>query len=321
MQVIKLCACLSFLILAGCASSFSYISEKQQIDSYRLPAPNVTVSIPNLSSCTDSDDKSIRIDSGSPLTVLVHGCNGSAGRFRSLAQLYAFHGQQAVCYSYDDRDTLVHSADKLANAVNTLADVTNNQSISIIGHSMGGLISRKAVEEKNKKFNILSGKNLELITISAPLSGIVAAKHCGIKPLHWLSVGVLPGICWIISGDNWHEITYSSDFIRYPEPLIPAVQQYLKIVTNEKNTCRREAKDGNCIESDHVFNLEEQYHAKIDNYPNITNVEVDAGHVGIVGNKDIIPRKLISILQEYNMLSPTPPERRVALERLLADLY
>jgi len=29
--------------------------------------------------------------------VLVHGCKGSAGRFRSLAQLYAFHGQQAVC--------------------------------------------------------------------------------------------------------------------------------------------------------------------------------------------------------------------------------
>jgi len=63
-----------------------------------------------------------------------------------------------------------------------------------------------------------------------------------------------------------------------------------------------------------------QYHTRIDNYPNITNVEVDAGHVGIVGNKDIIPRKLISILQEHDMLSPTPPERRVALERLLVDL-
>jgi hypothetical protein len=321
MQVMKLYAYLSFLILAGCASSFSYIPEKQQLDSSSLPAPNVTASIPNLSSCTDSDDKSIRIDSRSPLTVLVHGCNGSAGRFRALAQLYAFHGQQAVCYSYDDRDSLVQSADKLANAVSVLADVTNNQSISIIGHSMGGLISRKAVEENNKKFNILSNKNLELITISAPLSGIVAAKQCGIKPLHWLSFGVVPGICWIITGDNWYEITYSSNFIRYPEPLIPAVQQYLKIVTNEKNTCRREAKDGSCIESDHVFNLAEQYHTKIDNYPNITSVEVDAGHVGIVGNKDIIPRKLISILQEYDMLSPTPPERRVALERLLADLY
>ena len=154
MQLKNLYVYLSLLILASCASSFPYIPEKQQLDSSRLPAANVTTSIPNLSSCTDSDDKSIRIDSRSPLTVLVHGCNGSAGRFRSLAQLYAFHGQQAVCYSYDDRESLVQSSDKLASAVSTLSDVINNQSISIIGHSMGGLIARKAVEENNKKFNI-----------------------------------------------------------------------------------------------------------------------------------------------------------------------
>jgi len=317
----KLCVYPFFLILAGCISSFPYIPERQQLDSSFLPAPDVTLSIPSLSTCTDSDDKSIQIDTKSPLTILVHGCNGSAGRFRSLAQLYAFHGQQAVCYSYDDRDSLVYSADKLAIAVSELADVTNNQHISIIGHSMGGLIARKAVEEDKEKPNTLNDKNLELITISAPLSGIEAANHCGIKPLHWLSVGIIPGICWLITGDNWNEITPSSNFILHPEPLIPSVQEYLKIVTNEKNTCRREASDGRCIESDYVFNLSEQYHPKIDNYPNVTGVQVDAGHVEIVGDKHIVPRKLLSILQEHGILSYTPPDRREALERLLADLY
>lgn len=49
---------------------------------------------------------------------------------------------------------------------------------------MGGLIAQKAVEEDNKKSNTLSDKNLELITVSDPLSGIAAANYCGIKPLH-----------------------------------------------------------------------------------------------------------------------------------------
>lgn len=64
---------------------------------------------------------------------------------------------------------------------------------------MGGLIARKAVEEDNKKSNTLSDKNLELITVSDPLSGIAAANYCGIKPLHWLSLGFIPSICWLTS--------------------------------------------------------------------------------------------------------------------------
>ena len=310
-----------FLFLVGCAASSPYIPETQELDRSLLPLHDFTLSIPNLGSCTDSAEKSIQIDSNSPLTVLVHGCNGSAGRFRSLAQLYAFHGQQAICYSYDDRASLVESAKKLAIAVSELADVTNNQSISIIGHSMGGLIARKALEENYKKSNVLSDKNLQLITISAPLSGIEAANSCGIESLNWLSVGIIPGICWLITGNNWNEITSSSNFILYPEPLLPSVQKYLKIVTNEENTCRQEASDGSCIESDYVFNLSEQYHPKIDNYTNITGVQIDAGHVEIVGNKLVVPRKLLSILQEYGMLSYTPADRKEAFERLLANLY
>jgi hypothetical protein len=107
----------------------------------------------------------------------------------------------------------------------------------------------------------------------------------------------------------------------YPEPLLPSVQKYLKIVTNEESTCRRAASDGSCIESDYVFNLSEQYQIKIDSYPNVIGVQVDAGHVEIVGDKSIVPKKLLSILQEHGMLSYTPSDRKEALERLLAYLY
>ena len=49
--------------------------------------------------------------------MLVHGCRGSAGHFRALAQLYAFHGQQAVCFAYDPGDSLVKASGELITAL------------------------------------------------------------------------------------------------------------------------------------------------------------------------------------------------------------
>jgi hypothetical protein len=39
----------------------------------------------------------------------------------------------------------------------------------------------------------------------------------------------------------------------------------------------------------HVFSLAEQYHPVIDNYKQLINVEVEAGHVEIVGYKHVAP--------------------------------
>lgn len=307
--------------LFACSTSSTYIVQPQPLESDNLPEPDREVEILNLGSCTDSVDRSLRFNSNYPITILVHGCNGSAGRFRSLAQLYAFHGQQAVCFTYDDRDSLIDSAAKLDIALQKLATVTSNKNISVIGHSMGGLVARKAMENNSLNHWTNSDVNIKLITVSAPLAGIAAANTCGYSALNWLSFGIVPGICWGITGDNWDEITSRSNFIKYPEPLLPLVQSYLKIVTNEQNTCRKIDNNGVCIESDYVFELSEQYHPVIDSYSKVTNIQVDAGHVGIVGYKDVAPRKLLDILQQENMLSATSPDRQSALELLLTKLY
>lgn len=317
----KTIACLLVLILIGCASSSSHIRNVEQIDGSLLPEPDVMVAIPGMRACTDSDEPSIQINSAAPVTVLVHGCNGSAGRFRSLAQLFAFHGKQAVCFQYDDRDSLFDIAAQLSDSLDQLAQVSHCQTIHVLGHSMGGLVARKALERDYEMSFKRRDKQVELITVSAPFAGISAAKYCGMRPLHWFSLGVVPGICWIVTGDNWFEITAASDFIKYPRSLVPSVQKFLKIVTNEANTCRRESTDGRCIESDDIFGLSEQYHPKVDSYPNVIDVQVDAGHVEIVGDKNITPGKLLSVLQAHGLLPLTPPERKAALERLLARLY
>jgi pimeloyl-ACP methyl ester carboxylesterase len=315
----RLFSALALLALAGCAFS-PYEPDPQPLEPGRLPKPNVGVTIPHLGPCTDSPDRTLRFNSNYPVTVLVHGCNGSAGRFRSLAQLYAFHGQQSVCFSYDDRDSLMVSSRQLIGALDDLAGRLRDHRLTVIGHSMGGLVARKALELDGRSAWRNEAK-ITLATVSAPISGIAVSSTCGVTALQWLSLGTLPASCWLVTGDNWNEITPYSDFIRRPGPLLPSVQRYLKVVTDERGTCRRRGPDGICRESDYVFTLAEQYQPVVDKYPQLTNVEVDAGHVEIVGYKDVAPRKLLAILQREDLLAPTPPEQRSALERLLTILY
>lgn len=309
------------LLLSSCALRTPYTPEPQALQQGLLSNPNTRIRIKNLRPCTDSPDSTLNFNSNKPITVLVHGCNGSAGRFRSLAQLYAFHGQQAVCYSYDDRDSLVGSSIQLNTALSELTEHIENKELTIIGHSMGGLVARKAMESSLNESLYTNETNIKLVTVSAPLSGIQVASPCGNTLLQWLTLGIIPASCRAFSGENWYEITPQSSFIRYPSPLQPAVSQYLKIVTDERNACRRTNENGKCLETDDIFSLSEQYHPVIDDDTKVTNVEVKAGHVEIVGYKFVAPRKLLNILQQQNIIAPTPLARKKALDHLLATLY
>ncbi len=307
--------------LTGCAFLRPPDLDATPIEAGGLPVPDITVQLPQLGPCTDAPDLAFSLDSSKPVTVLVHGCNGSAGRFRSLAQLYAFHGQQAICFNYDGRASLLHIAEQLATAVGALAGKMRNRDITVIGHSMGGLVARKAMEGEHRTDWERDGVNVNLVTVSAPLSGIAAANPCGYRSLHWASLGTVPLICRAVTGDNWYEITASSDFIRRPGPLVASVRRYVKVVTDERDACRRRDPAGACLESDHIFSLAEQYQPIIDGYPRLANVQVAAGHVAIVGYKGVAPRQLVSILQQQGVLAATTAGREDALERLMAALY
>jgi pimeloyl-ACP methyl ester carboxylesterase len=308
-------------LLSGCVFLQPTDFDPTPLEASQLPAADITVQLPQLGPCTDTPERAFSLDASKPVTVLVHGCKGSAGRFRSLAQLYAFHGQQAVCFSYDDRASLVQSAAQLAASVSALAERMRNRDITVIGHSMGGLVARKAMEGEQRTEWERDGMNVNLVTVSAPLSGIAVANPCGYRSLHWASLGTVPLSCWAVTGDNWYEITASSDFIRRPGPLVTSVRRYLRVVTDERESCRRRDAGGACLESDYIFSLAEQYQPIIDRYPRLTNIQVAAGHVEIVGYKGFAPRQLVSILQQQGLLAATAAGREGAFERLMAKLY
>lgn len=306
--------------VAGCASTTEPSPELGYIDSTNLPAADIALNIPGLGPCTDNPDRTLHLNSSRPVVVLVHGCLASAGHFRSLAQVFAFHEQQSVCFSYDDRDSLTVSATQLVTALDELGSYMKNPKMTVIGHSQGGLIARNSFT--NERVQPLgTDLDLSLVTISSPYAGISAADHCALPFARAVSLGLVVPICKVISGDKWYEITYASDFIREPGTLIGQVDDFIKIVTDERDSCRRYDSESRCIEDDYVFSAEEQYYPAVDNTPQVISLEVKAGHSEIVGNATVTPEKLIAILQQQDILRATPSAKIAAFNTLLSMLY
>lgn len=317
---IALAAIAASILLAGCATERRVEPELQSIDQGKLPVANISMSIPGLGPCTDNPDRTLRLNAQQPVTVLVHGCFGSSGLFRGLAQVLAFHGQQTACFTYNDRDSMMLSSGQLNTALDRLAQKMDARNVTVIGHSQGALIARKALVADRPDPIRSDDMTLRLVTVSGPFAGIASARQCGDPLTRLLTLGLIGPLCQLVTGDKWSEITYSSDFIRRPGSLIGQVREYLKVVTDEQGSCRQ-TKAGACIESDEIFSLEEQRNPLVDRDPLAKIVEVHAGHVEIVGDERVAPVKLIAVLQQNGILNPTEPERVANLNALLTRLY
>jgi hypothetical protein len=308
-------------ILGSCASQQDTYLDSTSSYPANLPQADITLQIPGLRNCSNKGGDEFGINTREPVTVIVHGCYSSAGRFRALADVFAFHGQQTVCFNYDDRDRLGSSSARLITALEALSDVLVEPRITLIGHSQGGLVARHAlIEERPDRFDN-ADVAIDLATISAPFGGIEAAAHCGSTTVAWLSLGTVKIACQIITGEKYKDIPANSAFIQQPGTLLPAVNTHLKIVTDEANTCREYSDSGDCVEDDFVFSVGEQNQSTVDRQPRLSALTVKAGHVEIVGENNKIPVKLIGILQQQGYLRETPPEARKNLAQLLANLY
>ena len=262
------------------------------------------------------------LDPSAPLAVLVHGCSSSGGRFRALAQVFEAHGQQTICFNYDDRDSLEDASGQLRDALQTLEQVIDPQQVTVLAHSQGGLIARRAfIQDRETPLAVSEGFGYRLMTVAAPFGGIASSANCGKVWLHVLTLGMTLAVCHGIAGDKWPQIHPDSGFINEPGTLVSEVGSYLKIDTDERSTCRTYGEDGQCVEDDYVFSLDEQSSGPVETDLRAEVVRLQAGHVEAVGTEGVIPAKLIAILQERGILAQTPPERREAIAQLLRDLY
>ncbi len=304
---------IGLVFLAGCVSAGTTTP-------IRFAGSDQAIHLEGIASCLPDQPDGIELDPDAPLVLIVHGCYSSGGRFRQLSEVFQLHGQQTACFNYDDRNSLRGTATRLRRAIDALGRRMPDQEIIVLGHSQGGLISRIALSNIARDEPPANARH-RLVTVSSPFSGIEAAEHCGWTWLHIVSLGITTGICMAIAGPKWTEIHPGDDLWEEPDPLQATVREHLKIVTDEVGTCRRMGDDGECEEDDYVFSVAEQTNPLMLEDERVTTRTVAAGHVEIVGENGIRPRKLIEVLQARGILAETPPEDRAHLDALLRRLF
>jgi pimeloyl-ACP methyl ester carboxylesterase len=272
--------------------------------------------------CEPGRPETVPLDPHRPLTVLVHGCGSSAERFGLLARAFEARGQQAICFHYNDRDFLNTSATQLAIALGSLQRRMDPGPITLVGHSQGGLVARRAVQsDLPRGLETRDGFTYRLVTVSSPFNGIASSADCGLPWLHALSFTITLGVCMAITGNKWTEIPPGSSFMTNAAPLVDAVTGHLQIVTDERASCRRFGADGFCVEDDLVFTLEEQRSSVVDSDGRVQVVTVHSGHAAIVGENGDVPRVLLRTLETYGVLARVGAERSVEIEEQLAVAY
>ncbi len=308
-----------YLLLALASLAVLGCIRGSEIQTVPVFADARAVKIDGLTPCTLDSMEPGELDASAPIIVLVHGCGDSAGRFTTLAEVFDAHGQQAICFTYESRDTIAAGAHRLVRALAELERHAPDQPITIIGHSQGGLVARQALSEALDGAPTLAS-DYELVTISSPFAGIHAARHCSHDWLHVISLGITAAICRGVAGRNWTEIHRTARPVRAPGELRPEVANYIQVRTDERGTCRVERADGSCAKDDFVFSLDEQLNRKTLD-ANAREVEVKAGHVAIVGQPGVVPKMLVALLQDEGVMNPTPPDQREAINQLLRRLY
>jgi hypothetical protein len=259
------------------------------------------------------------LDPARPVTLLVHGCNSSGERFKTLAQVFEANHQQAICFSYNDRDFLNTSATQLAAAITALQQRLQPGELTILGHSQGGLIARRALQaDLPRPLVTRAGFTFRLVTVSAPFGGIASSADCGRVWLHVLSLSATVVACLAITGNKWVEIPPGSAFMTNQAPV---ATRHLQIVSDERGSCRVQRPDGSCATSDFVFGLAEQSSPRLAADPLVTVVTLRAGHAAIVGENGVPPLQLLEALQRHGVLASTPPSRPDTAAALLRRLY
>jgi len=304
------------LLFIGC--SFVQPAPPITIINTQVSETDTVITIPGLSQCRKDIQAGASINADKAVYLMVHGCRGSAGSFKKLAEVLEYQGKQALCYTYNDRDKLSDVASHLSATVGELSGYLNNPEITLIGHSQGGLIARKSV---TKEFLTGKAASLTLVTVSAPLSGIRAAEACGKTSIRLATLGIHDLACRLISGGKWFEITSSSNYIQTPGELQSSVVKYALVMTDETGSCREYDASGNCLRDDYVFSLREQQLPVATQGLQALSKVIKDGHVAVVGENEKVPYKLIYALQDLEVLEKTPVYEEAKFSEFLQELY
>lgn len=221
---------------------------------------------------------------GERVAVVVHGINPVHADLGPLEGDLVGRGFRVLRFVYDDRAHLERSAEALARALRDLCAATHPQQVAVVAHSMGGLVSRRALTTAHGLQALPT--RFRLITIASPFGGFFSANFSlldfGLGPRVYRSLG------------SW------SRFIRRPGELIPQAD-HVKLETLEEGK-RLDGAD------DAVLTLKRQRRKRVDATARRRHV-LALGHVGSIrdANRRVPPGTRLLLWVYLGNRAPLPP--------------
>jgi hypothetical protein len=215
-----------------------------------------------------------QFDASKKVIVLIHGINADRHVFDKLAPALYETGFWVVRFQYDYHQSLEKSADELGKQLDALVATYGISHLTVLAHSMGGLISRRSFTRH------LQTLLIDLVTAATPFGGFDSANPARFKILRIL------GWPWV--KPCYAQLGSKSDFIKKPGDLGTNVI-HLKIVTDEKDF---EEQD------DYVVSIKNQTNPVVDQSPQISNIIlIHSGHDMVLSKEIILPLLVNSELQ------------------------
>ncbi len=108
----------------------------------------------------------------STLVVVVHGWNSEGERFDPLLRQLKDSGHTTAVFDYPNDQPVADSAERFSQELRNVAKERPDLRLAIVGHSMGGLVAREAIE--NPKLD--PGNVERLIMVATPNHGSELAR-------------------------------------------------------------------------------------------------------------------------------------------------
>jgi pimeloyl-ACP methyl ester carboxylesterase len=264
---------------------------------------------------------------GQPLAIVVHGINPIHADLDALSRDLVQRDYRVLRFVYDDGAALAKSSRALRRALATLQRVSRPSRLAVVAHSMGGLVSRRALSadeltppQPTKLRRSYHGGRWRtrrvprgpaptpLPALRGPISFLtVASPFGGFRSANWarLDFGLGRAV--------YRDLGTRARFIRKPGQLAEGVT-HVKVETDEEGHSRH---DG---ESDDSVPLKSQTQETVDAAASEV-LRLDLGHVGSIRDLDQeVPAELQTILTRVFGGRKAPRQANAGLVKPLQGL-
>lgn len=105
--------------------------------------------------------------------IFVHGLGGDRGNFLPMAVYLSFRGRKrSYRIHFEKGQSIPNMADALIRFIKDVKEITKEEQVEIVAHSLGGIVARLALTDEDVKNSVKT-----LITLGSPHKGTYAARY------------------------------------------------------------------------------------------------------------------------------------------------